>query len=138
MSYGSSSEIVSESVEDITSFGYKKPSALDYAIRVFAGANSLLPDTVRNHYGKGPTAGEGQLVFWQIEQSRFFQGGARPWGVGMETAWDRDADEASNVNFLGQEPREKMDMGLEKMRNSQALRLEIIVHMALQGRFHSL
>ncbi|EON66880.1 hypothetical protein W97_06283 [Coniosporium apollinis CBS 100218] len=56
----------------------------------------------------------------------------------METTWDRDADEASNVNFLGQEPREKMDVVLEKMHNFQALRLEIIVHTTLQGRFHSL
>ncbi|KAJ9666606.1 hypothetical protein H2201_003265 [Coniosporium apollinis] len=138
VSYDSSSEIVFQSVKDITNFGYKRPSALDYAIRVFAGANDLLPDTVRNHYGKGPTAGEGQLVFWQIEQSRFFQGGAGPWDVGTETAWDPDADEASNVNFQGQELREKMDMVLEKMRNFQALRREIIVHMALQGRCHSL
>ncbi|KAJ9635201.1 hypothetical protein H2199_008687 [Coniosporium tulheliwenetii] len=117
ISYDSSSEIAFQSVQDITNFGYKKPPALDYAIRVFAGANNLLPDTVRNHYGNG---------------------GARPWDVGTETAWDSDADEASNVNFQGQELREKMDMVLEKMRNFQALRREIIVHMALQGRCHSL
>jgi len=123
----------SNSQWDLLAFCKKQPRGVDFALQVYHTAFKNLEEV-----GLEPDSGLDSLVG---NHAKLFQGGSGPTDVGKELSWesyDESTGDACNLVFTKAELDDKTVKVIERMKEFQVCRSEIILLQAIRGRCHSM
>ncbi|ETS81034.1 hypothetical protein PFICI_06036 [Pestalotiopsis fici W106-1] len=127
--------------EDVLTFSYKSPEAMDNALRIYDQMADLLPPDFKNHYGTGARAAQRGLAMYFEQQIRSINPFVSPEDVGeavVERDWDFDGPEYSNVTFIRAEVTGQLEKVIQKIVKLRDERSETVIKWAVEGRAHAL
>jgi hypothetical protein len=117
----------------IQQYATEQPTAIDFMLQGYGEAIKLLPETVKNEYGRGPAAAFEQLKWWLVEESDDFDNLRFSNDIGS-----LDPKDKSNLRFDNTDVDKDLPGVPEQIREWEERRVAWTIAAAMQARCFAL
>jgi hypothetical protein len=114
-------------------YATEQPTAIDFMLQVYGEASKLLPETVKNEYGRGPAAAFEQLKWWLAEELDGFENLRFSSDIGS-----LDPKDKSNLRFDNTDVGKDRPGVPEQIREWKERRVAWTIAAAMQARCFAL